>query len=155
MPSPFTILSPAEELRYMREVLDIREPARLLDRVIDYFNVLQTRSAMLMSLVALCLTISGFSGHRIAAAGKVPALLLSVGLALSVSSAVLLMLGPLQLRWATRRRCGEDFDGTLMELLALRDRRTRRYHTAAVVLVLGLTAYVSAVVLSLFPGAAA
>jgi len=155
MSPPFHILSPAEELRYMREVLDIREPDRLLDRVIEYFNVLQTRSAMLMSLVALCLTISGFSGHRIAAAGRLPALLLAVGLALSVTSAVLLMLGPLQLRWATRRRCGEDLDATLVALLVLRDRRTRRYHTAAVVLVLGLAAYVGAVVLSLLPGAAA
>jgi len=154
MAAPFHILSPEEELRYMREVLDIREPARLLDRVIEYFNVLQTRSAMLMSLVTLCLTISGFSGHRISAAGPAPALLLAVGLALSVCSAILLLLGPLQLRWATRRRCGEGLDATLVALLTLRNRRTRRYHTAAAVLVLGLTAYVGAVILSILPEAA-
>lgn len=153
MPSPFQILSPDEELRYMREVLEIREPAKLLDRVIEYFNVLQTRSAMLMSLVTLCLTISGFSGHRIAAAGTLPAALLSIGLALSVSSAVLLLMGPLQLRWATRRRCDEGLDATLTALLTLRNVRTRRYHAAAGVLVLGLTAYVGAVILSIFPGA--
>lgn len=152
MSTPFKILTPAEEVRYMRRVLGLTEPAVLLDRVIKAFDVLQARSAMLLSLVTLCLTISGFSGHRIAEAGMVPALFLSVGLCLSVASGVLLLTGPLQLRWATRRVCGEGPDETLEALLGLRNRRTRCYHLAALVLVLGLSSYVLAVVLSVFPG---
>ncbi len=135
----------------MRQVLGIDRKEALLDRVIDNFNVLQARSAMLLSLVTLCLTISGFSGHRIAASGTVPALLLAFGLALVVLSAVLLMLGPLQLRWATRRRCGESLDELLEALIHLRNLRTRRYHIAVMILILGLSAYVASVVLSIVP----
>ena len=152
MSESFKLLTPAEEVRYMRRVLGLSDPALLLDRVIHAFDILQARSAMLLSLVALCLTISGFSGHRIASAGTLPAVLLSLGLCLVVVSAILLLTGPLQLRWATRRVCGEDPDVTLEALLSLRNRRTRRYHIAAGVLVSGLSAYVLAVVWSLFPG---
>lgn len=98
---------PEEEIAYMRETLGIREPADLLDRVIRYFDVLQARSAMLLSLISLCLTISGFSGHRIAAAGTLPSVLLAVGMGLALLSAILLLTGPMQLRWATRRSCAE------------------------------------------------
>lgn len=139
----------------MRQVLGIDRQDALLDRVIGNFNVLQARSAMLLSLVTLCLTISGFSGHRIAAAGTLPAVLLSVGLALVVLSAVLLMLGPMQLRWATRRRCGDSLDELLEALIHLRNVRTRRYHTAVMILILGLSAYVASVILSIVPGAGA
>jgi len=155
MRPPFQLHSPAEEVQFMRQVLGIDRQDALLDRVIGNFNVLQARSAMLLSLVTLCLTISGFSGHRIAAAGALPAVLLSVGLALVVLSAVLLMLGPLQLRWATRRRCGESLDELLEALIHLRNVRTRRYHIAVMILILGLSAYVASVVLSIVPGAGA
>lgn len=154
MANSFHLLTPKEEVQFMRRVLGIGEESALLDRVIGNFNVLQARSAMLLSLVTLCLTISGFSGHRIAGAGPVPAALLGAGLALVVLSAVLLMLGPLQLRWATRRRCGETLDDLLEGLIHLRNVRTRRYHTAVVILILGLSAYVTAVVWSIVPGGA-
>jgi hypothetical protein len=152
MSAPFQLHTPEEEVCFMRQVLGIEREEALLDRVIDNFNVLQARSAMLLSLVTLCLTISGFSGHRIAASGPVPAALLSVGLALVVVSAVLLMLGPMQLRWATRRRCGESLDELLAALIHLRNKRTRRYHIAVLILILGLSAYVGSVVLSILPG---
>ncbi|MDA3873859.1 MAG: hypothetical protein PF795_07850, partial [Kiritimatiellae bacterium] len=75
-------LSPGEELAHMRETLLIREPLVLLDRVVGHFTVLQTRAGLLLSLITLCLTITGFSGHRIASTGFLPAILLSMGLAL-------------------------------------------------------------------------
>ncbi len=143
--------SPEEEIAYMRDTLGLREPSALLDRVIGNFNVLQARSAMLLSLISLCLTISGFSGHRIAAAGDGPAVLLAMGMGFAVVSAVLLLLGPLQLRWATRRSCPGGFDHTLLELLRLRDTRTRRYHLATLFLVVGLASYILSVILSVLP----
>jgi hypothetical protein len=140
MHSPLQVLGPDAEIAYMRDTLGLREPAILLDRVISYFTVLQARSAMLLSLISLCLTISGFSGHRIA-----------LGMGLSVVSAIFLLTGPLQLRWATRRCSPDGFDATLRELLLLRDLRTRRYHLSVLLLVLGLSAYIGAVILSILP----
>ncbi len=151
MHSPLQVLGPDAEIAYMRDTLGLREPAILLDRVISYFTVLQARSAMLLSLISLCLTISGFSGHRIADAGPASALLLALGMALSVVSAIFLLTGPLQLRWATRRCSPDGFDATLRELLLLRDLRTRRYHLSVLLLVLGLSAYIGAVILSILP----
>lgn len=139
--------TPEEELRYWREVLLINDPARLLDRVVDSFNVLQTRSALLLSLITLCLTISGFSGHRIAAAGPRAAGCLALGLALSVVSAVLLLRGPLRLRWATRLASPEGLDATVVALIRQRDLRTRAYHRAAAALVAGLASYTASLIL--------
>ncbi len=146
MPKPLHLLSPADEIRYLREVLRVTEPSALLDRITDGFHVLQARSSMLLSLVALCLTISGFSGHRIVEAGLVPAILLSIGLCLAVGSSFLLLAGPLQIRWVTRRSCGENLDETLVALLSLRNRRTTRYHQAALLLVVGLASYVASLI---------
>lgn len=146
----FKKLTPKEEVRYLREVLGLQNGAELLDRVIDNFHVLQARSSMLLSLVTLCLTISGFSGHRIAGAGRVPAVFLSLGLALAVLSGVMLLMGPLRLRWATRYIRVGNVDETLEAMLELRNIRTRRYHFAALVLVLGLSSYVFSLILSVF-----
>ena len=146
----FQKLTPREEIRYLREVLELRNSAELLDRVIGNFHVLQARSSMLLSLVTLCLTISGFSGHRIAGTGPLPAVFLSLGLALAVLSGVLLLMGPLRLRWATRFVREGGVDETLEALLELRNIRTRRYHFAALVLVTGLSSYVFSLILSVF-----
>jgi len=142
-----TLLPPQEELRYMREELLLEKPTEVLDRIAHNFMVLQTRAGMLLSLITLCLTISGFSGHRIAGSGLLPGMLMSLGLILAVSAAVLLMMGPLQLRWITRQACPDGFESTVIHLLELRNLRTRRYHKAAVVLLAGLTCYIASVVL--------
>jgi predicted lysophospholipase L1 biosynthesis ABC-type transport system permease subunit len=151
MPSAaLKLLSPEEEIRYMRDVLKIEQPAALVDRLISNYMVLQVRSSMLMSLITLCLTISGFSGHRIASAGPIAATFLSLGLALAVCSAILLMRGPLKLRWTTRHACPEGLDATLISLIDVRDKRTQSYHRAATVLVIGLSCYTISVILFVF-----
>jgi len=141
------LLPPEEELRYMREELDLVKPTEILDRIAHNFMVLQTRAGMLLSLITICLTISGFSGHRIAGSGLLPGLLMSMGLVLAVTAAVLLMMGPLQLRWITRRACLEGCESTVIHLLILRNWRTKRYHKAAVVLLVALSCYIASVVL--------
>lgn len=131
----------------MRAELKMEAPVALLDRVVNHFHILQTRAGLMMSLITICLTISGFSGHRIAAAGKVPAILLALGLFLAVIAAAVLIAGPLQLRWATQHACEGGLDATLQALLHLRNYRTRLYHRAGVILIVGLACYVSSVIL--------
>lgn len=147
MKAAFKTLTPEEEIAFMRSVLKLEQPVQLMDRVVGHFNLLQARAGLLLSLVTICLTISGFSGHRIAAAGWLPALLLALGLLLAVISAAMLFSGPLQLRWATRHACDGGLDATLMAMLALRNVRTRRYRQATVLLLTGLTCYMGSVIL--------
>lgn len=140
-------LSPLEELAFLREEMKVTEPVDLVNRIVNHFTILQTRAGLMLSLITICLTISGFSGHRIAETGLVPALLLALGLFLNVLSAGLLFTGPLQLRWATQHACEGGLEPTLLAMLELRNFRTRRYHLAGVVLIGGLTCYMASVIL--------
>jgi hypothetical protein len=74
------------------------------------------------------------------------------GFFFAVMAAVMLFTGPLQLRWATATRHPQGMEAQLVEMIRIRNCRTRRYHLAAGMLILGLTCYLSAVILSLFPG---
>lgn len=148
MGSKLRRLDPEEELSYLKELMGADDPVRLLERVTQGFHVLQTRSAMLISLVALCLTISGFSGPQIAASNVLSRWGLALGLALVVGSALFLMSGPLRLRWVTRWRC-ETTDESIIALIHQRNQRTRRYHIAVALLACGLAAYVTALVVYL------
>jgi len=147
-------MTPEEEVTYMREQLGLLRPLEVMDRVVEYFNVLQARAGMMISLIALCLTISGFSGHRIAAAGLLPSVLMGFGFFFAILAAILLFTGPLQLRWATAYNHPDGIEARIMAMIEVRNCRTRRYHLASAMLILALTCYLSAVILSLFPGGA-
>jgi hypothetical protein len=145
-------LTPEEELKTLRQEFGVTEPLRILDRALGQLNVLQTRSGMMISLIALCLTISGFSGHRIAASGRVPAVLMSGGLMFAVLSGVILFFGPLQVRWVTAYAHPDGVEARLLALIKLRNDRTRLFNVAAGCTVFALICYVGAVVISLMPG---
>lgn len=154
MPTPLQQMTPEEEVAHMREQLELLRPVDIMNRVVGHFDVLQARAGMMISLIALCLTISGFSGHRIASAGLVPAVLMGFGFFFAILAAILLFTGPLQLRWATAYRHADGIEAQLVAMIRLRNCRTRRYHQAAACLILGLSCYLSAVIGSLFPGGA-
>lgn len=144
-------LGPEEELAYLKEIYgDNRE--KLLRSVTNAYDVLQVRSQMLLSLVAVVLTITGFSGPRIAASGLFSQLCISAGLGLVLSAAILTLSGPLQLRWATQWRA-DTFEASLANLIRRRNHRTRKYHTAFLLLMAGLVCYVGSVIEFLLRGA--
>lgn len=152
MSVPLQKLTPEEELKALREEFGLTEPLQILDRALAQLTVLQTRSGMMISLIALCLTISGFSGHRIAASGRIPMMLMSGGLVFAVISGVILFFGPLQVRWVTSYAHPKGLDARLLALLTLRNERTHMFNVAAGCMVFALTCYVGSVVLSLLPG---
>ncbi len=133
------MLAPSEELAYLKEIHG-DDKSRLFSVLIGHFEVLQSRAQMLLSLIAICLTITGFSGPQIAQSGAAAQTLLGVGLSFVLSAALLLVMGPLQLRWGTQRRA-ESVDESLVALIERRNSRTKRYHIASVVLVIGLSGY--------------
>jgi hypothetical protein len=140
-----------------REVVDVGEEAR---RLLDlhggdlakalahceaHFNVIQARSQFLLTLGTLTLTITGFSGPRIAESGLIPRLGLAVGLVLVLAALLYLLLGSLRIRWVTQG-LGDDPVETLSGALAWRDVKTRHFMAQLSLLVLGLASYVLAVV---------
>lgn len=143
------LLDPRQELDYLKEIYGGDQPGRILQTLIESYNVLQGRAQTLLGVVTIILTIAGFSGPTIAASGIEGKLGVGVGLTLVIVSAVITLRGPLQLRWATQSR-EESMEASLIALIAQRNFRTRRYHAAVALLVAGLTVYVAGLVSYVF-----
>lgn len=142
-------LAPEEELKFLQEIYGADNTVAIFERVVGSFAVLQHRSQMLLSLVTICLTITGFSGPQIAASSQLSKICIAFGLSFVLLSAVIVLMGPLVLRWGTRKKA-ESMEKSLVSLIYRRNRRSRWYHIAAVVLVIGLTGYVGSVLAYLF-----
>ena len=141
-------LTPEQELDYLKEIYgENRE--KILAGITGAYDVLQQRSSLLLSLVAVVLTITGFSGPTIAASGRFSKICIGYGLTFVLIAAVLILAGPLQLRWATQWR-SETLDASLIALIRRRNARTDKYHIAFALLCLGLTGYVGSVIGFLF-----
>lgn len=141
-------LSPAEELAYLREIYG-NSPEKILAWITGAYDILQARSSLLLSLVAVVLTITGFSGPTIAASGTFSKICIGYGLSFVLIASILILAGPLQLRWATQWK-GDNLDDSLINLIRRRNARTRKYHVAFGFLVMGLLGYVGSVIGFLF-----
>ncbi|MEN8173967.1 MAG: hypothetical protein ABFS03_13935 [Chloroflexota bacterium] len=144
-------LSPTEELNQLKVIYGENQIDKLYSVLTDSFNVLQNRAQMLLSLITITLTITGFSGPQIAKSSVTARISIAIGLGFVLLSALILMAGPLRLSWCTRLR-SSDIDQSLIKLIDQRNLRTRRYHAASVSLVVGLIGYVTSVIGFLITG---
>jgi len=117
---------------------------RSLDMVSRQFLVMQNRSQLLLTLATITLTITGFSGPKIAESGAASRLGLTLGL-LFVLAAVVLLLANLRIHWLTTF-VDPDPHRTLVSVLRYRNRKTCWYLVQIVLLGIGLSCYVGAIV---------
>lgn len=119
-----------------------------LDMLMQQFNVLQTRAQLLLTVATLALTITGFSGPRIAAAGLFQRYAMAGGLLFVLASMLLILGGSLRIKWVTQFRAppGGDDAALLAEIVCHRDRKTRLFFAELCLLLTGLTLYISAVI---------
>lgn len=117
---------------------------RILEVLRGQFTTIQIRAQLLLTLATITLTITGFSGARIVELGGRAArwgLGLGLGLVLLV---IILLLANLRVRWLT------TFPGTpreiLLQALRYRDTKTAWYLLQIVLLGIGLSCYVGAVI---------
>ena len=144
-PTALRRLTPEEEFQFLRQIYGQTDFDRILALVISQYDVLQARSQTLLSLVAICLTIAGFSGPTIAASSPYAKWEVGLGLALVILAAFITLLGPLQLRWATQWRAA-TIEESIINLLRRRNSRTVKYHVALTFLIIGISGYVSGTV---------
>lgn len=116
-----------------------------LQHVEQHFGVLQTRSQFLLTIGTLALTITGFSGPKIAEASRLSAVGLSIGLVLVLAALVFMMLGTLRIRWLSNL-VSDDSETTLAQAVAWRDYKARLFALQLFLLVCGLASYVVALV---------
>ena len=133
-------LNPEEELEFLKEIHGGTDYGKLFGILKDSFSLLQTRSQMLLGLATICLTITGFSGPRMAASNGWSRFFIGFGLTFVLLSVMGLMIGPLRLRWMTRWKA-EDIEQTLLLHLSQRNIRTQYYKVAMFLLIVGLTGY--------------
>jgi hypothetical protein len=141
--------SPEKELAYLFKIHGKDNYSKVFDVIVSQFDVLQSRAQLLLGLITICLTITGFSGPKIAASSLFSKVCIAYGLAFVLVSAVLILRGPLQLRWGTHR-CKDTLEDSLVHLIVRRNQRTRKYHVASVFLIIGLSGYVGSVIGYLF-----
>lgn len=135
-----------EEARHLLAVGGSLKAAH--DMLMSQFNVLQTRAQLLLTVATLALTITGFSGPRIAAAGAFQRYSMAAGLVFVLASMLLILGGSLRIRWVTqfRRPEGSDETALLAQILCYRDRKTRLFFVELCLLLTGLALYIAAVV---------
>ncbi len=144
-------LTPDQELDFLKQIYGSDRSDKLIEILTNSFYVLQNRAQMLLSLITITLTITGFSGPRIAESSLVARISIAFGLAFVLISALILMAGPLRINWCTRSK-SVDIDHSLVKLIVQRNTRTDRYHLASITLVIGLIGYVSSVISFLISG---
>jgi len=114
------------------------------------FVVMQTRSHLLLTLATIILTITGFSGPRIASSGVFARSSMAIGLVL-VLTAVVILLRTMRIRWLTQF-LDEDPQLLLVAIISYRNHKTRLYQIYLVLITFGLACYVMAVIAYLITG---
>ena len=110
-----------------------------------HFDVLQARSQLLLTVGTLALTITGFSGPKIAESGMFARISMAFGIVFVLVAMVILLLGGLRIRWISQL-VGEDARLSLVRILEYRNKKTTLYFFELTLLVLGLASYVASVV---------
>ena len=116
------------------------------------FQVLQARSQLLLTLATITLTITGFSGPRIAGSHPLTGPLMAIGLSFVLLAVAMILFGTLRIRWVTQFIDPDDATACVARIITYRNRKTKLYIVELGCLVLGLAGYVSAVITYLFSG---
>jgi hypothetical protein len=132
-------LTPREEIEFLKEI-NGEDYSKLFGSVKESFALLQTRSQMLLGLATICLTITGFSGPRMAQSNAFSRFFIGFGLSFVLAAVVAVVAGPLRLQWMTAWKA-DTLDETLTENIRRRDSKTRLYKIATALLLTGLTGY--------------
>lgn len=146
------VITPGEEADYLLELYDGRLSS-CLEFLKQHFNVIQARSQLLLTICTLALTITGFSGPKIAQTNLFAQYSMVTGIVFVLATMVILLLGGLRIRWVTQL-IGDTPRETLASIILYRNRKTRLYFIELSLLVIGLSSYVSSVVTYLLFGLA-
>ena len=126
---------------------------RVMELLERQFAILHNRAQVLLTLCGVVITVTGFSGRLVAGTNRLAQVLIIGGVTLSLVAAVTVVRGVLHLWWLTQHP-GDLPRAWLIHALGYRDRKTRAYRVAIIVLAIGLTLYVGAIaVMLLYPHA--
>ncbi|MCF7688568.1 MAG: hypothetical protein K9M98_11455 [Cephaloticoccus sp.] len=143
--SPHLHESPAAEAKQLLSVQGEGGLKGATAILMQQFTVLQTRAQMMLTITTLTLTITGFSGPKIAASGLFARGAMIAGILATLASTLLILGGSLRIRWVTQFQGKDDLD-LLTRVVHYRNGKTRLFFTEICLLVIGLSFYVASVV---------
>jgi hypothetical protein len=112
------------------------------------FAVLHNRAQVLLALCGIIISTTGFSGRNIAGTGPWAQGLVLAGVGFILVSAAVVCYGVLHLRWLTMQE-GQATRQWLITSLAYRDRKTASYRVSLILMLIGLSLYVSSIIIML------
>jgi hypothetical protein len=140
------LIPPDEEARMILEMMGGSGTlGKTMEFLRHHFDVIQARSQLLLTLSTLALTITGFSGPKIAQTNLFARYSMAFGIVFVLLGMILLLLGGLRIRWTTQL-FDETPEKTVERIIRYRNSKTRLYFVELTLLVIGLAAYVSSVV---------
>lgn len=134
---------PSDEAAHMLELHGTAAAA--MKALSAQFSVIQSRTQLLLTLATLTLTITGFSGPKIALSGAFARGAMIAGLVLVLAGVVAALIGSLRIRWLTQF-IGGDAREELAAIIAYRNRKTAWFAWELLLVVGGLSCYVAAVI---------
>lgn len=136
-----------EEAEHLLEFYGNDAP-RVMARLEQQLTNLATRAQMLLQLAGLTITVTGFSGANIARTGWLAAILVVSGLVTVLVAASLSMGGILRFEWTTQLAPCPPREA-ILEVIALRNRKTKAFSRSLALLIVGLALYIGSVSLLL------
>jgi len=133
---------PTREYEYMLKVLGSN--AEVWKVLQHQFSVLQQRIQTIFTLGALGITVTGFSGHRIVAAGPHSSIPLVIGLVTILVALFIALYGSSKLRWISSYN-KSDIAANFTAIIAVRNQKSRLFKRSLTTLLLGLCWYVLAI----------
>lgn len=137
--------TPESEARQLLAQQGERGITGAIDTLMQQFQVLQTRAQIMLTITTLALTITGFSGPKIAAAGLYARTSMVLGILLVLASTLLILGGSLRIQWVTQFKADDD-QSLVVSVLRYRNAKTKLFFAEICLLVAGLACYVSSVV---------
>lgn len=145
VPAPDLHATPEFEAQQLLAQQGERGITGAIDILMQQFQVLQTRAQIMLTITTLALTITGFSGPKIAAAGAFARTSMVLGILLVLASTLLILGGSLRIQWVTQFKAADDH-ALVTTILRYRNTKTRLFFVEICFLVAGLACYVSSVV---------
>ncbi|HCG05110.1 MAG TPA: hypothetical protein DEV75_09225 [Desulfovibrio sp.] len=130
-----------EEYRFLLQVLG--SEAEVWKSLQQQFGIVTQRTQMVFGVGALAISVAGFSGHRLAAAGPFSGLTLMAGLVCILVGLFVALYGVVRVRWMSSLR-GDTVEASFLRLLAVRNRKTRYFLWSLKLVIVGLVLYVAA-----------
>lgn len=137
--------TPEAEARQLLAVQGARGLQGAIEVLMQQFTVLQTRAQIMLTITTLALTITGFSGPKIAASGLFARSAMVAGISSTLASTLLILGGSLRIRWVTQFQGENDLD-LVARVLRYRNKKTGLFFVEICLLVAGLACYVASVV---------